>query len=80
MREKEQRYLDTLGESLELRPMSLLLFLYCLVSLSGFSNLLNLLGSIGIVLYYDDVFLILFGLIYGVSNSTLGVTYSTGRL
>ena len=51
-----------------------------LVSLSGFSNLLNLLGSIGIVLYYDDVFLILFGLIYGVSNSILGVTYSTAAM
>ena len=51
-----------------------------LVSLSGFSNLLNLLGSIGIVLYYNDVFLILFGLIYGVSNSILGVTYSTAAM
>ena len=51
-----------------------------LVSLSGFSNLLNLLGSIGIVLYYNDVFLMLFGLIYGVSNSILGVTYSTAAM
>ena len=51
-----------------------------LVSLSGFSNLLNLLGSIGIVIYFNDVFLMFFGLIYGVSNSILGVTYSTAAM
>ena len=51
-----------------------------LLSLSGFSNLLNLLGSIGIVFYYNDMFLILFGLVYGVSNSILGVTYSTAAM